>query len=381
MKLDLNAQEIARYNRQIILPEIGLEGQKKLKKSRVLVVGAGGLGSPILYYLAAAGVGTLGIIDFDVVTLSNLNRQILYSADDIGMPKVKVAKSRIQKINPDVHVDIYQEALTSQNAQNILAPYDIILDGSDNFPTRYLVNDACILFDKPLVYGAVFRYEGHVSMFNSKDERGEYGPTYRDLFPVPPPPESIPNCSESGVLGVLPGIIGTMQALEAIKWITGAAETLRGKVFLFDARNFLCRSYTLRVQFDRRRITELIDYDQFCNSKSKQNPMNDRIKSIDVEQLAQWQKVKKAFQLIDVREPHEYRIAQIGGELIPMGEIPTNVQKIKKDRPVVVMCRSGQRSAQVIQYLQLHHAMDYLYNLEGGILAYADKIDPTLTKY
>jgi sulfur-carrier protein adenylyltransferase/sulfurtransferase len=357
-------EELARYNRHILIPSFGLEAQQKLKDAKVLVVGSGGLGSPLLLYLAAAGVGTIGIVDFDQVDDSNLQRQVLFTTDDIGKPKAEAAKQNLELLNPYIDLVSYNTRLTPENALQIMRDYDVVADGTDNFPTRYLVNDACVLLGKPNVYASVFRFEGQVSVFNYKN-----GPNYRDLYPVPPPPGTIPDCAEGGVLGILPGIIGSLQALEVIKVITGIGETLSGKFYLFDALSFTGKSFL--IQKTGLVIEELIDYEAFCGINNKQPAM----KEITARQLREWEKSDKEFQVIDVREQNEYNEVNIGAELIPLGTVTKNTDKIRKDVDVVVHCRSGARSAKAIGELE-KLGFKNLYNLKGGILAYLEEAGP-----
>jgi molybdopterin/thiamine biosynthesis adenylyltransferase/rhodanese-related sulfurtransferase/molybdopterin converting factor small subunit len=377
-------EELARYDRHIIIPGFGMEAQKKLKAAKVLVIGSGGLGSPVLLYLAAAGVGTIGIVDFDVVDDSNLQRQVLFGVDEIGKPKVEAAKRRLEALNPYINLCIYNTHLNSQNALDIMRDYDVIADGTDNFPTRYLVNDASVLLGKPNIYASIFQFEGQVSVFNYRDQQGKLGPNYRDLYPTPPPPGLVPSCAEGGVLGVLPGIIGSLQALEVIKVITGVGETLSGRFFIFDALNFESRTFTIRPRADNPingknpTITALIDYEQFCGMRAvEERPL----KEITVKELYDWQVRGEKFQLIDVREPHEYDIVNIGGELIPLGSIAAGSDRIDKDKKVVVHCKMGGRSAKAIRELEEKFGFTNLYNLKGGILAYIDEVQPELTKY
>ena len=381
--IQFSKEELARYNRHIIIPEFGLEAQQKLKDAKVFVVGSGGLGSPVLLYLAAAGVGTIGIIDFDVVDDSNLQRQILFGVESIGVPKVEAAKQRLAALNPHIKIQLYNEQLTSKNALDIIKEYDVVADGTDNFPTRYLVNDACILTGKPNVYASIFQFEGQVSVFNYRNAKGEVGPNYRDLYPTPPPPGLVPSCAEGGVLGVLPGIIGSMQASEVIKVITGVGETLSGRFFIFDALNFETRTFRISRRDDNPisgknpTIKELIDYEQFCGMKEVEKP----IKEISVRDLYDWQVRGEKFQLIDVREPHEYDIVNLGGELIPLTSVLANADRIDKDKKVVLHCKMGGRSAKAIRELEEKFGFANLYNLKGGILAYIDEVKPELTKY
>lgn len=371
--------ELERYSRHLIIPEFNIEGQKKLKEAKVLVVGTGGLGSPVLLYLAAAGVGTIGILDFDVVDDSNLQRQVLFSVDDVGRPKVEAAKDRLSKLNPYIRFNVHNEMLTSANALDIIEQYDIVADGTDNFPTRYLVNDACVMLGKPNVYASIFRFEGQVSVFNYPFEDGTFGPNYRDLFPTPPPPGMVPSCAEGGVLGILPGMVGSFQANEVIKVISGIGEPLVGRLFLYDALSFQTRTLKVKKNPDTSEINELIDYQQFCGvGGEKDSEAN--VKSITVSELQSWQESNKDFQLIDVRETYEYDIANIGGVLIPRKTVLDNLDQIARDKAVVVYCRSGKRSADVISLLE-QEGFENLYNLHGGILAWADQLDPDMAKY
>lgn len=383
--------ELERYSRHIIIPEFNIEGQKKLKNAKVLVIGTGGLGAPLLLYLTAAGVGTIGIVDMDVVDDSNLQRQVLFTVKDLGRPKVEVAAERLAQLNPHVKFVTYNTQFHSSNALDILKDYDVVADGTDNFPTRYLVNDASVLLGKTNVYGSIFRFDGQVTVFNYQYENGEVGPNYRDLYPEPPPPGLVPSCAEGGVLGVLPGIIGSMQASEVIKVITGVGDPLVGRLFTYDALNFETR--ILRFKKDKHNpisgenptITALIDYEQFCGivkqpTISETQKLN-TVKELTVQELKQLIDSKADFQLIDVREDYEFEIANLGGELIPLGTLLQHVDKISKDKQVVVHCRSGKRSADAIRVLEERFGFDNLYNLKGGILAYADQIDNSLAKY
>ena len=381
--IEFSKEELARYDRHIIIPDFGLEAQKKLKAARVLVVGSGGLGSPVLLYLAAAGVGKIGIVDFDVVDDSNLQRQVLFGVDEVGQPKVDAARKRLEGLNPHIEIVTYNTQLTSKNALDIIRDYDVVADGTDNFPTRYLVNDACVLLDKPNVYASIFQFEGQVSVFNQKDKSGEPGPNYRDLYPTPPPPGLVPSCAEGGVLGVLPGIIGSLQALEVIKLVTGVGETLSGRFFIFDALNFETRTFQIKRSPDNPlngknpSIRELIDYEQFCGLKTVEKP----IKEITARELYQWQVEGEPFQLIDVREPHEYEIVNLNGELIPLATVASQADRLDRNKKVVVHCKMGGRSAKAIRELEDKFGFENLYNLKGGILGYIDEIKPELTKY
>jgi len=383
-EIHFSREELARYNRHIIIPEFGLESQKKLKAAKVLVVGSGGLGSPVLLYLAAAGVGTIGIVDFDVVDDSNLQRQVLFGVHEIGNPKVEAARRRLESLNPHVQLNLYNTHLNAQNALDIIKDYDVIADGTDNFPTRYLVNDASVLLNKPNVYASIFQFEGQVSVFNYVDKQGKLGPNYRDLYPTPPPPGLVPSCAEGGVLGVLPGIIGSLQALEVIKVITGVGETLSGRFYIFDAMNFESRTFNIQRRDDNPingknpTIKELIDYELFCGMRAVEEKP---VKAITVKELYDWQVRGEKFQLIDVREPHEYDIVNIGAELIPLAGIIENEKNIRRDIPVVIHCKVGGRSAKAIKELEEKFGFDNLYNLKGGILAYIDEVQPELTKY
>jgi sulfur-carrier protein adenylyltransferase/sulfurtransferase len=376
-------EELARYNRHIIIEGFGMEAQTKLKQAKVLIIGSGGLGSPALLYLAAAGVGTIGIVDFDVVDDSNLQRQVLFGVDEIGVPKVEAAKKRLKALNPFIEVRMYNTQLTSQNALELFKEYDVIADGTDNFPTRYLVNDASVLTGKPNVYASIFQFEGQVSVFNHRNAQGERGPNYRDLYPTPPPPGLVPNCAEGGVLGVLPGIIGSLQALEVIKIITGVGDTLSGRFFTFDALTFETRTFNIKrnkanpLNGESPTITELIDYEQFCGVKAVERP----VKEISVSQLYDWQVKGESFQLIDVREQNEYDLVNIGGELIPLGTIGAHVNRIARDRRVVVHCKMGGRSAKAIRELEEKFGFENLYNLKGGIVAYGEEVKPELVRY
>ena len=374
MKVDvhLTKEEKDRYSRHLALPDFTTEHQEKLKAARVLVVGAGGLGCPVLQYLCAAGVGTLGIVDGDKVSLSNLQRQILYQESDIGFSKVRVAADRLKKMNHLLAVEIFENHLTRENALGICTSYDLIVDCSDNFPTRYLVNDVCVLQQKPFVYGSVFRYEGQVSVFNY-----QLGPTYRDLYPLPPAAGSVLSCAEGGVLGVLPGFIGCAQAMEAIKIITGIGEVLSGRLLIMDTQTMQADFISIPNQNQRINVTGLIDYEHFCNPIVTTKTM----KEVTVQELKSLIDSKADFQLIDVREPHEYDICNLQGELIPQAEIPHNVDKISKDKKVIIHCRSGARSGNMVQWLEKNHGFTNLYNLKGGVLAWAKEIDPSMPTY
>ncbi|MFY0672958.1 MAG: ThiF family adenylyltransferase [Bacteroidia bacterium] len=372
--MSLSPQENERYARHLILPKFGETAQLMLKNAKAIVVGSGGLGTPALQYLTAAGVGTIGLIEFDSIEISNLQRQVLFRELDKGKKKGEVAIEFLQAQNPNVAFKWHDNKLTSENALDIIAKYDVIIDGSDNFPTRYLVNDACVLLNKPFIYGSIHQFEGQVSVFNYND-----GANYRDVFPTPPAPELAPNCAQGGVIGALPGIIGSMQALEAIKVITGIGSTLKNKIFAFNALDF--KSHTIKIHKDpenpisgkKPTIKNLIDYELFCNSDNQNQ--NTMINEINVAELKQWMDSGKEFTLIDVRENYEYEAANIKGELIPLGEIEAKKAVIPNDKDVVIMCRSGVRSANAIQLLQIKYSYNNLFNLKGGIKAWANEID------
>lgn len=384
--IDLSHEEIKRYSRHLIMPEVTIEGQKKLKAARVLTIGTGGLGSPLLAYLAAAGVGKIGLVDFDVVDLSNLQRQIIHATDRVGQSKVKSAKERIADINPFVQVETFETALKSENALEIIRDYDIVVDGTDNFPTRYLVNDACVLLGKPNVYGSIFRFEGQASVFWA-----EKGPCYRCLYPEPPPPGSVPSCAEGGVLGVLPGVIGVIQAIETVKLIIGQGNLLVGRLLLFDAMKLKFREMKLRkdpscpVCGKNPTVTKLIDYEQFCGVPAQEGaqPMttNSAIPETTVSELKQRLDRKEKFLLLDVREPFEHKIAKISGAtLLPLGELPTRYTELPTDQEIILQCKSGVRSVKALQFLRTK-GFTRLFNLKGGITAWSQEIDPSIPKY
>jgi len=370
---DFTKEELERYSRHLILPQFGEEGQVKLKKAKVLIIGAGGLGSPLLLYLTAAGVGTIGIVDFDNIELSNLHRQLLFSEEDIGKSKIQAAYSRLKSLNSNIEFKLHEERLTSDNALQILKDYDVIADGTDNFPTRYLVNDACVLLDKPNVYGSIYRFEGQVSVFNYVDADGVVGPNYRDLFPVPPPPEMVPNCAEGGILGVLAGIIGSMQANEVIKVITGIGTSLSGRLFIIDSLSFETRTIKLRKAAEGKAISELIDYEEFCGMNNNTSPYE--VNEITVQELNNMINNGDEFQLIDVRTAFENHVANIGGDLMPLEEIVNYIDEISKSKQVVLYCKVGIRSMEAILHLQSVYDFTNLYNLKGGINAWATEID------
>ena len=378
----LSNDEILRYSRHLIMPEVGMEGQQKLKAARVLCIGAGGLGSPLALYLGAAGVGTLGLVDFDVVDYTNLQRQIIHTTADVGRKKLDSAADKLKAINPFLNIRPFETRLSSENALEIFADFDIIADGTDNFPTRYLVNDACVLTGKPNVYGSIFRFEGQASVFATKE-----GPCYRCLYPEPPPPGLVPSCAEGGVLGILPGLVGVMQATEVIKLILGQGEPLIGRLLLIDALAMKFRELKLRKNPDcpvcgtHPTVTRLIDYNQFCGIRGEEAPVTSKVPEMQVEELKQKLDAGEDIFVLDVREPHEFDICNLGGELIPQAEIPHNVDKISKTKQVVIHCRSGARSGNMVQWLEKNHGFTNLYNLKGGILAWAKEIDPTMPTY
>jgi molybdopterin/thiamine biosynthesis adenylyltransferase/rhodanese-related sulfurtransferase len=379
---DLSRDEISRYARHLIIPDVGIDGQKRLKAARVLLVGAGGLGSPLALYLAAAGVGHIGIVDFDVVDVTNLQRQILHGTKDVGRSKLASARERIADINPFVELTTYETALTSKNALGIIEKYDLVADGTDNFPTRYLVNDACVMLGKPNVYGSVFRFEGQASVFSTKD-----GPCYRCLFPEPPPPGMVPSCAEGGVLGVLPGLIGTIQATEAIKLILGIGEPLVGRLLLVDALGAQFRTVKVRKNpacpmCGTHEITELIDYDEFCGIPQAAATMKQEGDMPEITPIELAERLRAGdVDLIDVREPHEWDIAHIpGARLIPLGSFPAAIPSLDRTRDIVVQCRSGARSGKAVRLLQAA-GFTRVQNLAGGILRWSDDVDPQVPKY
>jgi sulfur-carrier protein adenylyltransferase/sulfurtransferase len=374
----LSAEELQRYSRHLLMPEVTSEGQRRLKAARILSIGAGGLGSPATLYLAAAGVGTIGIVDFDDVDLSNLQRQILHGTKDIGRSKLESARDRLRDINPEIEIELHECRFSSENAPELVAQYDMVVDGSDNFPTRYLSNDVCVFARKPNVYGSVFRFEGQTTVF--APHLG--GPCYRCLFPEPPPPDSVPNCAQAGVLGVLPGIIGMLQAIETIKLIVGIGEPLVGRLLHFDALKVKFRELNLRrdpecpVCGENPTIFSPIDYEQFCGARNEE-----AIPTMSTHELKQKMDAREPFELIDVREAFEYEIARIdGAKLIPLGEIAERVSELQRERPIVVHCHSGRRSAEAVRLLQ-QRGFANVYNLEGGIDAWSDQIDPNVPKY
>lgn len=359
-------QEYQHYQRHLILPQIGIKGQAKLKNAKVLVIGAGGLSCPMLMYLAAAGVGKIGIMDGDCVDISNLHRQVLYDIESVGKLKVEEAKRKLLLLNPHIEIEIYPFFCKAENALPIFTDYDVVADGSDNFATRYLVNDACVLTQKPLVYGAIHQFEGQVAVFNYKNEKGVFSANYRDIFPTPPPANSVPNCAEAGVLGVLPGIIGSIQALEVIKIVTGIGECLADKLFIFDTLSF--SQYTLDIAKDSQNPltgnnpiqTELIDYEHFCNTYPTPSKP---IREISVETFEAWQNAKKPFQLIDVREKNEYLQENIGGISVPLSIFEENIAIFATNTPIVIHCQTGKRSEKAVSILQEKYGFDNVWNL------------------
>ncbi len=384
----LSTDESVRYSRHLILPEVGPDGQRRLKAGRVLVVGAGGLGSPVAMYLAAAGVGTLGIADFDVVDTTNLQRQVIHGTSDVGRPKLDSARDRIAEINPHVAVVPHAERLTSANALDVVREYDVVVDGTDNFPTRYLLNDAGVLLGKPVVYGSILRWEGQASVFHAG-----HGPCYRCLFAEPPPPGLVPNCAEGGVLGVLPGIIGSIQACEAIKLLLGAGETLTGRLLIFDALRMRFREMRLRRDpacpacGENPTVRGLIDYERFCGlapqAPANGAEMNGEMAEITPTELKERLDRGDPVTVIDVREPFEWDIGNLGSygaRLIPMNDLANRVDEVPRDQDVVLMCRSGARSGRMLEMLR-DQGFERLWNLKGGILAWSDQVDPTIPRY
>jgi adenylyltransferase/sulfurtransferase len=377
----LSNEEVLRYSRHLIMPEVGMEGQLKLKAAKVLCIGAGGLGSPLAMYLAAAGVGTLGIVDFDVVDFTNLQRQIIHSTNDVGRKKLESAEESIKGINPFVEVRKFETRLTSENALSIFRDFDVVVDGTDNFPTRYLVNDACVLTGKPNVYGSIFRFEGQASVLATKD-----GPCYRCWYPEPPPPGLVPSCAEGGVLGILPGLVGVIQATETVKLILGKGEPLIGRVLLVDALGMNIRQLKLRKNPDcpvcgkHPTITKLIDYQQFCGIRGEEAPVTTKVPEIQPEELKQRLDAGEDILILDVREPHEYQICNLNGYLIPLGDLPKRVHELDSSREIVAHCRSGVRSAKAVDFLR-QAGFRKVKNLTGGVLAWSDRVDPKMPKY
>ncbi len=382
-EIELTKDDYERYSRHLILPEVGVDGQKRLKAASVLCIGTGGLGSPLLLYLAAAGIGRIGIVDFDVVDKSNLQRQVIHGTSWVGKPKIESAKNRILEINPYCQVDLYETMLTSENALDILEPYDVVIDGTDNFQTRYLTNDACVLLNKPNVYGSIFRFEGQATVFNYQE-----GPNYRDLYPEPPPPGMVPSCAEGGVLGVLPGIVGTIQATEAIKIVLGVPTTLSGRLLLFNALEMKFRELKLRPNPQRPVIEKLIDYEQFCGipqAQAEEAKQQTQIPEMTVTELKKLIDSQEKFVLLDVRNPNEYQIAQIPGSiLIPLPDIENGsaIDKVKSlvnGSSLVVHCKMGGRSAKALGILKESGIQGT--NVKGGINAWSQEVDPSVPQY
>jgi molybdopterin/thiamine biosynthesis adenylyltransferase/rhodanese-related sulfurtransferase len=377
----LTNDEILRYSRHLIMPEVGMEGQQKLKAARVLCIGAGGLGSPLALYLGAAGVGTLGIVDFDVVDYTNLQRQIIHTTADVGRKKLDSAAEKLKAINPFLNIRKFETRLSSDNALELFREFDIIADGTDNFPTRYLVNDACVLTGKPNVYGSIFRFEGQASIFATKD-----GPCYRCLYSEPPPPGLVPSCAEGGVLGILPGLVGVIQATEVIKLILGKGDPLIGRLLLIDALGMKFRELKLRKNPEcpacgtHPTVTKLIDYNEFCGIRGEEKPVEAGVPEIQVEELKRRLDAGEDLFVLDVREPHEYQICNINGHLIPLGDLPNRVHELDSSREIIAHCRSGVRSAKAVTFLQ-QAGFKKVHNLAGGILAWADRVDPKMAKY
>jgi len=378
----LSREEVLRYSRHLIMPEVGMEGQLKLKQAKVLCVGTGGLGAPLGLYLTAAGVGRIGLVDFDVVDSTNLQRQVLFGNSDVGRPKIEAAAARLRDLNPDIQIDTFEAHLSSDNALDILKDYDIVVDGTDNFPTRYLVNDACVILGKPNVYGSIFRFEGQITVFGYPG-----GPCYRCLYPEPPPPGLVPSCAEGGVLGVLPGIVGTIQAAETLKLIIGKGDPLVGRLLLFDALGMKFRELKLRrnpecpVCGEHRTLTKLIDYAEFCGIRGEEAPTTvTNIPEITPRDLKSRLEKGDDLYILDVREPHEYQICNLHGHLIPLGELSRRVHELDSSKEIVAHCRSGKRSADAVDFLR-KAGFRKIWNLKGGILAWSDEVDPSVPKY
>jgi sulfur-carrier protein adenylyltransferase/sulfurtransferase len=378
----LSKEEVLRYSRHLIMPEVGMAGQLKLKQAKVLCIGTGGLGAPLGLYLAAAGVGRIGLVDFDTVDFTNLQRQILFGTSDVGRPKIDAARDRLCDLNPEIQIDHFETHLSSENALDILKDYDIVVDGTDNFPTRYLVNDACVLLGKPNVYGSIFRFEGQVTIFGYPD-----GPCYRCLYPEPPPPGLVPSCAEGGVLGVLPGIVGAIQAAETLKLIIGKGQSLVGRLLLFDALAMRFRELKLRKNPDcpvcgeHPTVTKLIDYVEFCGIRGEEAPAPQlSIPEITPRELKTRLDRGDDLFILDVREPHEYQICNLGGHLIPLGDLSKRVSELDSSREIVAHCRSGKRSAEAVDFLR-QAGFRKVLNLKGGILAWSDDVDPSVPKY
>src|SRR5437588_2613600 len=380
-EITLSNDEILRYSRHLIIPEVGIEGQKKLKQAKVLLIGAAGLGAPLGLYLAAAGVGRIGMVDFDVVDFTNLQRQVIHGTKDVGRPKLDSAFDSMRDINPFVQLDRYEVPITSENAFDILRDYDIVVDGTDNFPTRYLINDACVILKKPNVYGSIFRFEGQATIFATED-----GPCYRCLYPEPPPPGLVPSCAEGGVLGILPGTVGLIQATEAIKLILGKGDPLIGRLLLVDALGMKFRELKLRKNPDcpvcgkHPTVTELIDYNEFCGIRGEEAPVEAGVPEIQVEDLKRRLDSGEDLFVLDVREPHEYQICNINGHLIPLGDLPKRIHELDSSREIVAHCRSGARSAKAVDFLR-QAGFKKVHNLAGGLLAWAQRVDHKMPTY
>ena len=378
----LTSEEILRYSRHLIMPEVGMEGQLKLKAAKVLLIGTGGLGAPLGLYLAAAGVGKLGLVDFDVVDFTNLQRQVTFGTSDVGKAKSETARVRLSNLNPDIEIEAFETKLTSENALELFKDFDIIVDGTDNFPTRYLVNDASILLGKPNVYGSIFRFEGQITVFGMPD-----GPCYRCLYPEPPPPGLVPSCAEGGVLGVLPGIVGSIQAMETIKLILGRGRNLTGRLLLFDALEMAFSEVKLRKNPNcplcgtHRTINKLIDYYEFCGVRGEEAPAPDlKVPEITPRELKARLDRGDSLFILDVREPHEYQICNLRGRLIPLGELPRRAHELDSSQEIVAHCRSGKRSAEAVDFLR-KAGFRKIHNLKGGILAWSDEVDSSVPKY
>jgi molybdopterin/thiamine biosynthesis adenylyltransferase/rhodanese-related sulfurtransferase len=378
----LTNEEILRYSRHLIMPEVGMEGQLRLKKAKVLLIGTGGLGAPLGLYLAAAGIGKLGLVDFDRVDFTNLQRQVTFGTSDVGKPKSEAARARLSNLNPNIDVEAFDTKLTSENALELFKDFDIIVDGTDNFPTRYLVNDACVLLGKPNVYGSIFRFEGQITVFGMPE-----GPCYRCWYPEPPPPGLVPSCAEGGVLGVLPGIVGSIQAMETIKLILGSGRNLTGRLLLFDALEMSFREFKLRKNpscpmcGDRRTIDRLIDYYEFCGVRGEEAPTPDlKVPEITPRELKVRQDRGDELFILDVREPHEYQICNLRGHLIPLGQLPRRVHELDSSLEIVAHCRSGKRSAEAVDFLR-EAGFRKIWNLKGGILAWSEEVDASVPKY
>ncbi len=378
----LSKQEVLRYSRHLIMPEVGMDGQLKLKQARVLCIGTGGLGAPLGLYLAAAGVGRIGLVDFDSVDSTNLQRQVLFGTSDVGRPKIAAAADRLRNLNPEIQIDTFETHLSSENALELFQDYDIIVDGTDNFPTRYLVNDACVLLGKPNVYGSIFRFEGQITVFGYPD-----GPCYRCLYPEPPPPGLVPSCAEGGVLGVLPGIVGTIQAAETLKLIIGKGQPLVGRLLLFDALAMRFRELKLRknpecpVCGNHRTVTKLIDYAEFCGIRGEEAPTTvTNIPEITPRELKSRLDQGDDLYIVDVRELHEYQICNLNGHLIPLGELSKRVHELDSSREIVAHCRTGKRSSEAVDFLR-KAGFRKIWNLKGGILAWSDEVDSSVPKY